>query len=89
MGVLLQPECSLAVNRKYELATDHFGTFSGLDSILSRSVGAQRSVVKTYSTHPVRNGFLLYSTKNLDDVTEDDKPCKIQLVSLVLLHVKI
>ena len=42
MGVLLQPECSLAVNRKRELATDHLGTFSGLDSILSQSLGTQR-----------------------------------------------
>lgn len=39
MGVLLQPECSLAVNRNYELAADHFGTFSGLDSIFSQSLG--------------------------------------------------
>ena len=38
MGVLLQPEYSLAVNRNDELDADHFGTFSGLDSILSQSL---------------------------------------------------
>ena len=65
MGVLLQPERSLAVNGKYDLATDHFGTFSGLDSISSQSLGSQRELVKAYYAHPVRNGFSLYSTTSL------------------------
>lgn len=39
MGVLLQPDGSLALQLKYEAASNHFGTFSGLDSILAQSHG--------------------------------------------------
>lgn len=35
MGVLLQPDCSSASRLKYEAAANHFGMFSGLDSILT------------------------------------------------------
>ena len=65
MGILLQPERSLAVNGKYELATDHFGTFSGLDSISSQSLGTQRELIKAYYAHSVGNGFFLYSPTSL------------------------
>ena len=41
MGVLLQPEYSLAMNRNHELDADHFGTFSGLDSMFSKSLGTE------------------------------------------------
>ena len=37
MGIFLQPGCSLALQLKYEAATDHLGMFSGLDNILSQS----------------------------------------------------
>ena len=37
MGIFLQPGCSLALQLKYEAATDHLGMFSGLDSILPQS----------------------------------------------------
>lgn len=47
MGVLLQPDCSSASRLKYEAATDHFGMFSGLDSILTQcfeNLGEERGV---------------------------------------------
>lgn len=36
MGILLQPDNLLGLQSKYGAATDHFGMFNGLDSILGR-----------------------------------------------------
>lgn len=41
MGILLQPGCSLGLPLKPASATDHFGMFSGLDSIFGYIFGSQ------------------------------------------------
>ena len=41
MRILLQPGCSLALWLRCEAATDHFGIFSGLDSMLVQCFGNQ------------------------------------------------
>ena len=48
MGVLLQPDGLLALQLKYEAASNHFGTFSGLDSMLAQPHGMRSKGDKFY-----------------------------------------
>ena len=41
MRILLQPDCLLGLPLNLGSATDHFGMFSGLDSILGYIFGSQ------------------------------------------------
>ena len=41
MGILLQPDCLLGLPLNPGSATDHFGMFSGLDSIFGYIFGSQ------------------------------------------------
>lgn len=46
MGVLLQPDCSLGLPLGYGAATDHFGMFTGLDSMFAQYSGNQSELVE-------------------------------------------